>query len=220
MVGRRSSACADFRLPSQPKNTVATENKNLVVVRHQVNIFLYGKKLLEKIYILQNILLSHEEPMNDGSLTDLLVGTINLNWLKAKSRFAELDELSRFDALTPFYRHRIGLLPAQERKILQTVGIEDKPLRIVDIARLSRMWQQNHTSSVVSRLVKKGWLKRVSRGTYCINDEDPELPNYCTARWSPTFSLAWTGYLIPDHQNQITYFRQHKEEIERTLSAN
>lgn len=115
-----------------------------------------------------------------GELNDLAGASLYLGLCKVKG--IELDELSRIDTLTPFYRNKINQLSPQKRKILATLVREGKPLRIRELSESARITQYGVVSTQVGRLVKIDLIKRDSGGKYTLNDQDPELIKYLNAR--------------------------------------
>lgn len=138
-------------------------------------------------------------------------------------KLAGESELLKMDALTPFYRMKIEQLPSQERRVLQVLVDLGEPMRIKDLALYTRIGQHGHVSSIIHRLLRKGWVKRVplqhsKRKGYVLNDEDPELVHFCYARWTDfprIFTSPFSEELIPDRERPITYFIENRKEIER-----
>jgi len=99
-----------------------------------------------------------------GELNDLAGASLYLGLCKVKG--IELDELSRIDTLTPFYRNKINQLSPQKRKILATLVREGKPLRIRELSESARITQYGggfNTSWKTSqnRSYKKGFWRKV-----------------------------------------------------------
>jgi len=94
----------------------------------------------------------------------------------------ELDDISRIDLLTPFYRQKINQLSPQKRKIITAITRHGEPIRINKLTKLARLDQQNKTSAQVGRLVRDGFLERQSDGRYFISSKDPDLYKYLDMR--------------------------------------
>jgi predicted transcriptional regulator len=153
---------------------------------------------------------------------DLAGAALNLD-LHRLNGDAELDELLRIDASTPFYRNRINQLSPQKRKILTALVREGGPLKINQLARSARIIQHGIVSAQVGRLVKDGLVQRLPDGAYFLSDNDPDLSRYLYARFTE-FSAVWRSErseeLIPDRKNPITYFMKNRNEIRGRIHQN
>ena len=153
---------------------------------------------------------------SEGSLDDLAMSEINLAILRQSGEID--DELTRIDAMTPFYKHKMEEeLSPQQRRILFTLVQEGRPLRVWEITQYARLDQQNRASAQVHRLFEKGYLEKVGKGYY-LSSKDPDFLRFCVARWTD-FALAWISprseELIPDRKNPISYFIKHRGEIKQ-----
>lgn len=94
------------------------------------------------------------------------------------------NEVDRIDALTPVLRSRIeNNLSSQERALVITIAREMCPLKIREIAEISRIRQQNHVSAVITRLVRKGFIEKSGDG-YRISSTDPDFGLYLVAKYT------------------------------------
>ena len=90
------------------------------------------------------------------------------------------QEHYQLDDLTPRYRPLLDGRAVQKRKILTAMAREGRPLRIVEIAKVARLGQQNKTSAQVSRLTHEGLLTRGEDRRYSFKDSN--LLAYLRAR--------------------------------------
>ena len=126
------------------------------------------------------------------------------------------NEIERIDALTPAFRNRIqNDLSRQERALVMTIAREMRPLRIRDIAEISRIKQQNHISAIVTRLVQKSFLEKSPDG-YRISSIDPDFGLYLIAKftgfpyWLRRFHHA--GQAIPENAISL-YLSEHTKAV-------
>jgi hypothetical protein len=129
----------------------------------------------------------------------------------------ELDELSRIDALTPVYRRRMNRMSIQKRRMLAGMVRYGKPVKVKEMFSITRIVQHGHNSSLAGRLVQDGFLQKQPDGRYFLSEDmDPDFVRYLYARLTE-FSEIWRSdrseELIPDRENPITYFIEHREEI-------
>jgi predicted transcriptional regulator of viral defense system len=94
----------------------------------------------------------------------------------------EID-LQEIDDLTPHFKAKLeNELSVQERKVVSAIcrDVEDGEITAKRVSLCSRIVQSNHVHSILSRLVKKGFLEKICRSTYRIKDE--KLVAYLIAR--------------------------------------
>lgn len=85
--------------------------------------------------------------------------------------FSDLEEI---DDLTPVYKRQLRReLSTQERKVLVIIcgDVADGEINARRVALISRIGQTNHTHAVLGHLVKKGFLMKVRKSVYLIQDK-------------------------------------------------
>ena len=107
---------------------------------------------------------------------------ISISLTRVLAHSAEND-LERIDLLTGHYKQMFESLSLQERKVVAAITRMQQPaLTIPEIAKTVRIFQHNHVSSIVGRLVKKGWIEKVSRALYRLSTKDPDLTLFLQLR--------------------------------------
>jgi hypothetical protein len=91
-----------------------------------------------------------------------------------RGKFIESFDWDEVDRLTPILRSMIqNKLSTQERKVLSAIcrEVTDGVINAKKVDEVSRIFQTNHTHSVLGRLVKKDFLIKVNRSLYAIKDK-------------------------------------------------
>lgn len=135
----------------------------------------------------------------------------------AKLQGEELDEFSRIDLLTHFYRSKMNSLSPQKRKIISSLVRHGKPLRINELTTITGLYQQNRTSVQVGRLVKEGILEKQEDGRYYLSSKDLDFHKWLVMRLT-NFRYIFMGdkseELIPDRKNPVSYFIANRKKID------
>lgn len=80
-------------------------------------------------------------------------------------------KLIMLDRLTPEMRHTMEVvLSVQERRVVSLMAREDAiTLSPAHISKALRIWQRNHISAILRRLVAKGVVVKAARSSYSVN---------------------------------------------------
>ena len=114
------------------------------------------------------------------NMEGLLVGELGMT---LAGDLNELEDRERIDLKTPGYKSKMEKeLSKQQRKILISMAREGKPLRVREVAVVSRMFQQNACSSQLGRMITKGFLGRTEEGKYEISGKDSDFKLYLNLR--------------------------------------
>ena len=150
-----------------------------------------------------------------GELNSLAASQLELALYHRRDE--QIPELERIDLLTPVYRRKLERLSVQKRKVFMALFRQTQPRRVKDLTGITRIYQQNQLSSILTRLVQEGLVQRLpNRQGYQISQDDPDFILFLYARHSSfaaVYRSAQSKTLIPDRENPITYFKEHNQEI-------
>ena len=146
------------------------------------------------------------------NMEGLLVGELGMT---LAGDLNELEDRERIDLKTPGYKSKMEKeLSKQQRKILISMAREGKPLRVREVAVVSRMFQQNACSSQLGRMITKGFLGMgpvVTQFESCIKDYlelQDKLNCNLTCKLIGLIYLEYFHYLILFHK--MGYFSLEK----------